>query len=70
MIQKGLFVSHRGQSLCCVNKDKHQDISPKEFWNGVRKTALDEMNKNKPVKGCEGCYYKEKNKIEKEINLF
>ena len=71
MIQKGLFVSHRGQSLCCTNKDKHEDISPKDFWNGeIRKTALDNMNQNKPVKGCDSCYYNEKNRIPSERTTY
>ena len=71
MIQKGLFVSHRGQSFCCANPDKHQDISPKEFWNGdIRKTALDNMNQNKSVKGCDVCYRTEKNKIPSERNAY
>lgn len=64
MIQNGIFVSHRGQSLCCVNWDKHLDMNPKEFWEGsIRKSALDKMNSNQPVKGCDVCYNKEKNKV-------
>ena len=70
-IQKGIFVSHRGQSLCCTNTDKHLDMSPKEFWNSeVRKKALENMKQNKPVKGCEKCYYNEKNKIPSERNTY
>lgn len=64
MIQNGLFVSHRGQSLCCVNSDKHQDINPKQFWqSSIRQDALDKMNTDIPVKGCDICYHKEENKV-------
>jgi len=63
IIKKGLFVSHQGVSLCCINPLKHQ-MKPSEFWYGdSRKLALDRMTKNKEVKGCEQCYIAEKNKI-------
>jgi len=64
MIQKGMFVSHRGQSLCCVNKDKFKALSPKDFWySDIRKNALDDMNNDRPVKGCDQCYYNESNHL-------
>ena len=61
IIKKGLFVSHQGVSLCCINPDKHQ-IKPSEFWHGdVRATALDKMFNGNSVKGCDKCYANEKN---------
>jgi len=61
IIKKGMFVSHRGVSLCCINPDKHQ-IKPSVFWHGdVRATALDKMFKGDSVKGCDHCYANEKN---------
>jgi organic radical activating enzyme len=59
IIKKGLFVSHRGVSLCCINPDKHQ-IKPSEFWYGnTRKNALDLMSQQQKVKGCDICYKNE-----------
>ena len=65
MLQKGLFVSHRGQSFCCDNnKIKHKEMSPKDFWNSdVRKNALEQMHNDSPVKGCETCYHAEENRL-------
>lgn len=63
-IQKGLFVSHRGIGLCCVNTDKHKDILPSEFWGGpTRSNALIKMNNDDPVKGCHNCYKTEANRM-------
>ena len=62
IIKKGLFVSHRGVSLCCINPDKHQ-MSPSEFWRGnVRKTALENMEQENKIKGCDRCYNNEDKK--------
>jgi len=62
IIKKGLFVSHRGVSLCCINPDKHQ-ITPSEFWYGtVRKTALQNMEQEIKIKGCDLCYNNEEKK--------
>lgn len=62
IIKKGLFVSHRGVSLCCINPDKHQ-IKPSEFWNGsVRQTALANMEQENKIKGCDVCYNNEDKK--------
>lgn len=59
IIKKGLFVSHRGMSLCCINPDRHQ-ITPSEFWYGnIRKNALDLMSQQQKVKGCDICYKNE-----------
>ena len=64
IIEKGMFVSHQGISLCCVNSDKHKNIKPSEFWYGqTRKNAQKNMADNTNVKGCDLCYYNEKNKI-------
>jgi len=60
MIKKGLFVSHQGISLCCINSYKQQ-MKPSEFWKGqTRAEALDKMSKRKFVKGCDKCYAHEK----------
>ena len=62
IIKKGLFVSHQGVSLCCINPDKHQ-IKPSEFWYGdVRKLALQNMEQDQKVKGCDLCYNNEEKK--------
>ena len=62
IIKKGLFVSHRGVSLCCINPDKHQ-IKPSELWNGsVRQTALTNMERENKIKGCDVCYNNEDKK--------
>ena len=61
-IKKGIFVSHRGISLCCPNPDKHY-ILPSEFWHGdIRKDALRRMVSEEKVKGCENCYKMESEK--------
>ena len=71
MIQNGLFVSHRGQSVCCVNSNKHKDLSPKEFWEGsIRQQALERMDSDSPVKGCDICYNAEKNKVTSHRNYW
>ena len=63
IIKKGLFVSHQGVSLCCINPNKYQ-MSPSKFWYGEeRKLALLQMEKNNKVKGCDRCYNAEENKI-------
>tara|TARA_R110000823_G_scaffold7010_1_gene25934 strand:+ start:72 stop:1184 length:1113 start_codon:yes stop_codon:yes gene_type:complete len=63
-INKGMFVSHQGVSLCCVNHDKHKGIKPSEFWEGdVRKDALSNMSDEHEVKGCDGCYKTESKKM-------
>lgn len=60
-VEKGMFVSHRGASLCCIHPDK-QAIKPTDFWTGnTRKTALQYMEKDKKVPGCDICYYRESN---------
>jgi MoaA/NifB/PqqE/SkfB family radical SAM enzyme len=62
IIKKGLFVSHQGVSLCCINPDKHQ-MSPSEFWRGdVRKIALQNMEQENKIKGCDLCYNNEEKK--------
>lgn len=59
-----MFVSHQGISLCCVNHDKYKNIKPSEFWSGdVRKDALANMDAEKDVKGCDGCYKTESKKM-------
>lgn len=64
MLEKGLFVSHRGQSLCCVNRHRDKNVTPKEFWNGEkRQQSLKNMYDDKPVDGCETCYYSEANRV-------
>jgi hypothetical protein len=61
IIKKGLFVSHRGVGLCCVNPYKNP-IKPSEFWHGtVRSKAVDDMSNGNTVKGCDECYANEKN---------
>ena len=63
-IQKGMFVSHQGVSLCCVNGDKHKNIKPSEFWSSnIRKDALSDMAKGDQVKGCNECYKTESKKM-------
>lgn len=63
-INKGLFVSHQGMSLCCVNHNKHKNIKPSEFWKGaIRKNALASMNEGKCVEGCDICYRTEAKKM-------
>jgi organic radical activating enzyme len=63
-ISKGMFVSHRGISVCCVNQDKHKNIMPSEFWKGnVREEALSKMNNKDRVKGCDNCYETENRKM-------
>ena len=48
-VEKGMFVSHRGASLCCIHPDK-QLIKPSDFWSGeTRKTALDHMKNDQKV---------------------
>ena len=62
IIKKGLFVSHQGVSLCCINPDKHQ-MTPSEFWRGdIRKTALENMEQENKIKGCDVCYNNEERK--------
>jgi len=61
LIKKGLFVSHRGVGLCCINPDKHQ-MKPSEFWTSQeRAKALNDMLNGQYVKGCDKCYANEKN---------
>ena len=63
-INKGMFVSHRGVSLCCVNDDKHKNMKPSEFWSStIRKDASANMEAQKEVKGCDGCYKTESKKM-------
>lgn len=63
-INKGLFVSHQGMSLCCVNHNKHKNIKPSEFWKGaIRKNALASMNEGRCVEGCDICYRTEAKKM-------
>jgi len=62
IIKKGLFVSHRGVSLCCINPDKHQ-MKPSDFWTGdTRQLALANMQQENKVKGCDICYSNEEKK--------
>jgi len=62
IIKKGLFVSHQGVSLCCIYPDKHQ-IAPSGFWYGdIRNTALQHMEQDQKVKGCDLCYNNEEKK--------
>lgn len=59
-----MFVSHQGVSLCCVNRDKHKNIKPSEFWSSnIRKDALSDMAEGNQVKGCDGCYKTESKKM-------
>jgi len=59
-----MFVSHRGVSLCCVNDDKHKNMKPSEFWSStIRKDASANMEAQKEVKGCDGCYKTESKKM-------
>ncbi len=56
-IKKGMFVSHQGISLCCVNSDKHHEIKPSDFWHGYTRTnALQQISESARVKGCDVCY--------------
>lgn len=60
MAKNGLFVSHRGVGLCCISSQK-QKIKPSEFWYGHnRKEAIQNMQEEKEVKGCDVCYRNEK----------
>jgi sulfatase maturation enzyme AslB (radical SAM superfamily) len=62
-INKGMFVSHQGVRLCCVNNDT-KNIKPSEFWGGdVRKDALSNMEAEHEVKGCDICYKTESRKM-------
>jgi len=61
-IKKGMFISHQGVSLCCINPYKYQ-LSPSEFWFGdIRKIALKNMEKENKIKGCDLCYINEEKK--------
>lgn len=61
-IDKGLFVSHRGSNLCCVNENPSKEIQlPSKFWNSsIRQNAIENVQKNLPVNGCDHCYRSEK----------
>ena len=52
-IDKGLFVSHRGSNLCCVNENPIKEIQlPSKFWNSsVRQNAIKNVQKNLPLDG-------------------
>lgn len=68
-IQKGLFVSHQGMSLCCVNDNRSKNVKPSEFWNGeIRRKALHDMQTGEQVNGCEGCYKTESKKMPSSRN--
>jgi hypothetical protein len=70
IIKKGMFVSHQGVSLCCINPDKH-NIKPSEFWFGnIRKEALEKIEKKEKVKGCDECYHKEENNMSSSRTLY
>lgn len=59
-----MFVSHQGVSLCCVNRGKHKNIKPSEFWSSnIRKDALSDMAEGNQVKGCDRCYKTESKKM-------
>ena len=61
-IEKGISISHRGISLCCIHKNRFTTF-PEDFWNGnYRKKANTTSQSNMPVQGCEGCYFLEKEK--------
>ena len=62
MIEKGLFVSHRGVSFCCSNSDKTK-VDPVFFFTNYKKESLQLMQQNQIVKGCENCFKNEKEKI-------
>ena len=69
-VEKGMFVSHRGASLCCIHPDK-QLIKPSDFWSGeTRKTALDNMKNDQKVDGCDICYYRESNNNSSSRTLY
>ena len=63
-ITKGMFVSHRGIGLCCINSVKQKDVLPSEFWKGkFRAEALEKMYAGARVKGCQDCYKSESNRL-------
>jgi organic radical activating enzyme len=62
-IDKGISISHRGVSYCCVSKDR-QNIMPKDFWQSQhRNRAIQKMNSNEKIHGCDGCYTREQKKV-------
>jgi hypothetical protein len=69
-IQKGLFVSHQGVGVCCVNTNKFRGVGASEFWNGkTRSTALKRMQNDLEVDGCQGCYKTEQKKMPSTRNF-
>ena len=67
LIDQAVFVSHRGISHCCVNKNKDTNISPTDFWNGTTKAIdIETMNAGKNVSGCDYCYLTESKKMPSE----
>lgn len=62
MIEKGLFVSHRGISFCCSNNNKTK-VDPIFFLENYKNKSLQLMKQNQIVKGCENCFKNEKKKI-------
>ena len=64
-IDKGLYVSHRGTSLCCVNEQIEKPTQlPSKFWNSKkRQQAIIRSHKDMPVDGCASCYRLESKKL-------
>jgi pyruvate-formate lyase-activating enzyme len=71
MIKKGMFVSHRGMAKCCIDRNAQKNISPKEFWFGeTRKQALEDMENNLDVNGCDLCYKNESKRTPSHRNYY
>ena len=70
-IEKGLFVSHRGITHCCINDNKHKTISPKDFWFGEqRQLDLAKMNNGEQIQGCDKCYKMEEEKQPSQRHVY
>ena len=70
-IEKGLFVSHRGITHCCINDNKHKTISPKDFWFGEqRQLDLAKMNNGEQIQGCDRCYKMEEEKQPSQRHVY
>jgi organic radical activating enzyme len=66
----GMYISHRGPKLCCVNKH-WPDIEASKFWNGdYHKQSKIQMEQGQRVVGCETCYDKENLKILSSRNIY
>jgi len=61
-IDKGISISHRGVSYCCINNIRNPITKNviKDFLFGIeRKSTIEKSNNNQTIKGCEGCYNEE-----------